>query len=165
MKFAEEVMEILEAFDLTQSYRTAAELASCSHNTVAHYVAAREAGGLTAHPVRRAQLVDPFLEKIEEWVEKSRGKLRADVAYEKLGAMGYQGSERTARRAVAASKSSWRAGNRRIYRPWVVEPGLWVLCGTPHKTHYAAAAIMRRHALPGVVAEIRAGSGASIRAA
>ena len=126
MKFAEEVMEILEAFDLTQSYRTAAELASCSHNTVAHYVAAREAGGLTAQPVHRAQLVDPFLEKIEEWVEKSRGKLRADVAYEKLGAMGYQGSERTARRAVAASKSSWRAGNRRIYRPWVVEPGLWV---------------------------------------
>ena len=126
MKFAEEVMEILEAFDLTQSYRTAAELASCSHNTVAHYVAAREAGGLTAQPVRRVQLVDPFLEKIEEWVEKSRGKLRADVAYEKLGTMGYQGSERTARRAVAASKSSWRAGNRRIYRPWVVEPGLWV---------------------------------------
>jgi hypothetical protein len=126
VKFAEEVMEILEAFDLTQSYRTAAELASCSHNTVAHYVAAREAGGLTAQPVRRVQLVDPFLEKIEEWVEKSRGKLRADVAYEKLGTMGYQGSERTARRAVAASKSSWRAGNRRIYRPWVVEPGLWV---------------------------------------
>ena len=51
-------------------------------------MAAREAGGLTAQPVHRAQLVDPFLEKIEEWVEKSRGKLRADVAYEKLVAMG-----------------------------------------------------------------------------
>ena len=45
MKFAEEVMEILEAFDLTRSYRTAASLADCSHNTVAHYVATREAGG------------------------------------------------------------------------------------------------------------------------
>ena len=30
MKFAEEVMEILEAFDLTQSYRTAAQLEDCS---------------------------------------------------------------------------------------------------------------------------------------
>ncbi len=125
MKFAEDVMEILEAFDLTQSYRAAAELADCSHNTVVHYVAAREAGVLSSQQVRRAQLVDPFLEKVEEWVEKSRGKLRADVAHAKLVAMGYQGSERTARRAVAASKSSWRAGNRRIYRPWVVEPGLW----------------------------------------
>ncbi|MHB1500920.1 MAG: hypothetical protein ACYCYK_07105 [Candidatus Dormibacteria bacterium] len=48
MKFAEEVMEILEAFDLTQSYRSAALLAACSHNTVAHYVAVREAGGVSA---------------------------------------------------------------------------------------------------------------------
>ena len=125
MKFAEEVMEILEAFDLTQSYRTAAQLAECSHNTVAHYVTAREAGGLSARQVRRTQLLDPYLEKIEEWVEGSHGKLRADVAHEKLTAMGYQGSERTARRGVAAAKSSWGAGYRRIYRPWVVEPGLW----------------------------------------
>ncbi|MHB1500179.1 MAG: IS21 family transposase [Candidatus Dormibacteria bacterium] len=125
MKFAEEVMEILEAFDLTQSYRSAALLADCSHNTVAHYVAVREAGGVSAEQVRRAQLLDPYLEKIEEWVEASRAKVRADVAYEKLVAMGYQGSERTARRGVAASKASWGTGHRRIYRPWVVEPGRW----------------------------------------
>lgn len=37
-------MEILEAFDLTGSYRAAAELAGCDHHTVAHYVALREAG-------------------------------------------------------------------------------------------------------------------------
>ena len=88
MKFAEEVMEILEAFDLTQSYRTAAELADCAHNPVARYVAAREAGGLSARPVHRAQLLDSYLEKIEEWVEGSRGRLRADVAHEKLLAAG-----------------------------------------------------------------------------
>jgi hypothetical protein len=58
-------------------------------------------------------------------VEGSRGRLRADVAHEKLLAMGYQGSERTARRGVAAAKPSWAAGYPRIYRPWVVEPGLW----------------------------------------
>ena len=47
MKSAGEIMEILEAFDLTKSLRDAGELAGCSHHTVARYVAAREVGGLT----------------------------------------------------------------------------------------------------------------------
>jgi len=41
-------------------------------------------------------------------------------------ALGYQGSERTIRRAVAAARRAWRAGNRRVYRPWVPEPGMWL---------------------------------------
>lgn len=125
MKFAEEIMEILAAFDLTGSYRDAGELAGCSHNTVARLVAARDTGALTAKTARRAQIIDAYLDKIEEWVELSRGRIRADVAYDKLVAMGYTGSERTSRRAVAAAKASWTAGNRRVYRPWVPEPGLW----------------------------------------
>lgn len=36
-------MQILEAFDLTGSFRAAAELAGCSHHTVARLVAEREA--------------------------------------------------------------------------------------------------------------------------
>ena len=44
MKSAEEIMNILEAYDLTGSLRDAAELAGCSHHTVARYVAARERG-------------------------------------------------------------------------------------------------------------------------
>lgn len=125
MKFAEEIMEILAAFDLTGSYRDAGELAGCSHNTVARLVAARDIGGLTAQTARRARVVDAYLDKIEEWVELSHGIIRADVAFDKLVAMGYTGSERTSRRAVAAVKASWMAGNRRVYRPWVPEPGLW----------------------------------------
>jgi hypothetical protein len=39
-------MEILEAFDLTGSYRDASELAGCSHHTVAAWVAKRDAGVL-----------------------------------------------------------------------------------------------------------------------
>ena len=58
-------------------------------------------------------------------MERSRGKLRADVAHGKLVALGYRGSERTTRRAVAAAKAAWKAGNRRVYRPWVAEPGMW----------------------------------------
>ena len=45
VKSAEEIMEILEAYDLTGSFRDAGELAGCSHHTVAGYVARREAGG------------------------------------------------------------------------------------------------------------------------
>ena len=93
MKHAEEIMRILEAFDLTQSYRAAGELAGCDHHTVAHWVARRDAGELTATPVRRPQLIDEFLAKVEEWMEASNGKIRADVAHDKLVAMGCAGSE------------------------------------------------------------------------
>ena len=125
MKSDEEIMEILEAFDLTQSYRDAAELAACSPNTVARYVEARDQGRLSCAPARRDQLVDAYADKLEEWLETSNGKVRADVVHDKLAALGYTGSERTTRRAVAAAKKAYRAGRRRRYRPWVPEPGMW----------------------------------------
>ena len=46
-------------------------------------------------------------------------------------ALGYLGSERTTRRAVAAAKKAYRAGRRRIYRPWVPEPGRYAGSGGP----------------------------------
>ncbi len=52
MKSDEEIMEILEAFDLTRSFRDAGELAGCSPNTVAHWVAARDDATLQS-PARR----------------------------------------------------------------------------------------------------------------
>ena len=126
MKCAGEIMEILEAFDLTGSLRDAAELAGCSHHTVAAYVAAREAGGLSDRAAARPRLIDGFLPKVEEWIERSNGRLRADVAHDKLLALGFTGSERTTRRAVAATKRSFRAGRVRVHRPWVTEPGMWL---------------------------------------
>lgn len=119
-------MEILEAFDLTGSLRDAAELAGCSHHTVARYVAARQAGGLLDRAATRPQLIDEFLPKVEEWVEHSVGKIRADRAHEKLLALGYEGSERTARRAVHQAKAAFGSGRMRVHRPWVTEPGMWV---------------------------------------
>ena len=56
----------------------------------------------------RPQLIDEFLPKIEEWVERSKGKIRADMAHEKLVALGFAGSERTTRRAVAAGEEGLR---------------------------------------------------------
>jgi hypothetical protein len=126
VKSAEEVMEILAAYDLTGSLRDAAELAGCSHHTVGRYVAAREEGRVPgAAAARRAGVIDPFLVKLEELVDRSHGKVRADVAHEKITAMGYGGSERTTRRAVARMKASYAAGRRRVFRPWVPEPGMW----------------------------------------
>src|SRR5215210_3099402 len=127
LKTTEEVMEILEAFDLTVTLRGAAELAGCDHKTVAHWVRAREeaGGGLPVAIGPRPQ-VDAFAGKVEEWVDRSRGKVRADVAHLRLVAMGYVGSERTTRRAVAAAKRRWRAEHGRRTRPWVTEPGLWM---------------------------------------
>jgi transposase len=127
LKRSEEVMEILEAYDLTGTLRGAAELSGCDHKTVAHWVAARDAaGGGLPVAVRSRPAVDAFAAKIEEWVGRSRGKIRADVAHQRLVAMGYMGSERTTRRAVAVAKRRWRQGNGRVTRPWVTEPGLWM---------------------------------------
>jgi transposase len=119
-------MEILEAFDLTGSLRDAAELAGCSHHTVGRYVSARDAGGVSDRPAARPQLIDEFLPKVEEWVEASRGKIRADRAHRKLVALGYAGSERTTRRAVAQTKRAFQSGRVRVHRPWVSEPGMWL---------------------------------------
>src|SRR5690625_6656414 len=71
-------------------------------------------------------MIDRHVTKIEEWVERSGGKVRADVIHERLVGMGFTGTERTTRRAVAEAKAAWRAGHRRTYRPWVTEPGLWL---------------------------------------
>jgi hypothetical protein len=126
VKSAEEIMNILEAFDLTGSLRDAAELAGCSHHTVARYVAGRERGrAVPGGPARRPGVIDEFLPKLEELVERSKGKIRADKAHQKITAMGYTGSERTTRRAVAALKAAWQADRRRVHRPWIPEPGMW----------------------------------------
>nr|WP_257907229.1 hypothetical protein [Janibacter limosus] len=54
MKSAEEIMKILDAYDLTGSLRDAGELADCSHHTVKGYVDRRAAGGLSETPAARA---------------------------------------------------------------------------------------------------------------
>jgi transposase len=125
VKSSEEIVEILEAFDLVGSYRAAAQLTGCDHHTVRRYVEQRDAGRAPER-MHAAQLIDPYLAKIEELVHRSHGRIGADVVHGKPLAMGYAGSERTTRRAVAAVKKAWRAGNRRVFRPWIPEPGLWL---------------------------------------
>jgi transposase len=125
-KREQEIMEILEAYDLTRSAWSAAELADCDPKTVQRYVQLRDAGRDVLTRAVRPKLVDQFADKIEELVERSYGKVRADVVHQKLGAMGFKGTERTTRRAVERAKTAYRQGKRRSYRPWLPEPGLWM---------------------------------------
>jgi hypothetical protein len=127
VKSREEIMEILEAFDLTHSFRDAGELAGCSHNTVAAWVAKRDTGRLpiAGEVERRVRRIDPYLGKIEEWVEHSPGKVRADVVFRRLKGLGYAGSDRSVRRAVSEAKRQFSTGRHRVYRPWIPEPGMW----------------------------------------
>ncbi len=122
----EKQMEVLEAYDLTKSYRAAAQLVGVDHHTVARAVALRAAGLEPGQELARPRCSDGFIDKIEEWVERSSGKVRADVVHERLVAMGYSGSERTTRRVVAAVKRQRARTGHRIYRPWIPEPGLWL---------------------------------------
>ena len=121
-----ETVHILEAFDLTKCPTSAAALAGCDRKTVLRYVAIRDAGGDPTERPRRQRLIDDYLDKIEELVERSNGKVRADVVHDAhLVPMGFAGDERTTRRAVAEAKEHYRAGRRRTYRPWIPEPGMW----------------------------------------
>jgi molybdenum-dependent DNA-binding transcriptional regulator ModE len=87
-------MNILEAYDRTGSLWDAAELAGCSHHTVARYVAERErerGRAVAGAAARRPGVIDEFLPKLEELVERFKGKIRADVAPEKITAMVMRG--------------------------------------------------------------------------
>jgi hypothetical protein len=122
-------MEILEAYDLTGSLRGAAALVGCDHKTVKHWVEVRERAGerLPGQAARPALvMVEPFAGKVGELVDRSHAKVRADKVHGTLVAMGYEGSYRTTRRAVAEAKRRWRNKHGRRTRPWIPQPGLWL---------------------------------------
>src|SRR5215472_4385238 len=98
-------MEILESYDATRCAHSAAQLAGCDAKTVRRYVALRDAGG--GDPLLARTAARP---KLEELVDTSKAKIRADKVHERLLAMGFTGTERTTRRAVREAKIAWRAG-------------------------------------------------------
>ncbi len=123
----EKEMEVLEAFDLTKSFRAAGQLTGVDHHTVARLVTARALGAeLTGEPVVRSKVAEAFADKITEWIDRSSGRVRADVVHDKLVSMGYRGSERTTRRVVAALKGVYNHDRHRVYKPWITEPGAWL---------------------------------------
>ncbi len=71
-------------------------------------------------------MIDDGRDLLETWVADSKGKIRGDEAHDKLVALGYTGTDRTTRRALAEIKAQWRLGSTRVNRPWIAEPGLWL---------------------------------------
>ena len=61
-------------------------LVGCSHHTVEHWVTMRDKGLLPDGTTlaERVKLIDGFMPKIEEWVERSNGRVRGDVVFDKL---------------------------------------------------------------------------------
>ena len=119
-------MNILEAFDLTGSYRAASQLCHCSPNTVKKYVQLRDAG--TPMPPRppRTPHTREHADLIDSMVERSQGLARADLIYNNLVAMGYTKSYRTCCRHVREAKLRYNANHARVHRPWVAHPGEWM---------------------------------------
>jgi transposase len=124
-----EIVEILVAFDATESVYAAAKMTGCDPKTVRRYVTARNAGRPVNGSAPRARLADPYAAKIEEWLERSQGHISATRAHQRLVRMGFTGSERTTRRMVAEARARWRGGAFRAGHVWTTEPGLWLQFG------------------------------------
>jgi hypothetical protein len=87
----------------------------------------RDAGELPDDgPQRRERIIDPFLAEdrgVGRAVARQDPRRRRVRQAEGVGLL--EGSERTVRRAVAEVKANYRRGRRRVYRPWIPEPGMW----------------------------------------
>ncbi|MGP3969652.1 IS21 family transposase [Streptomyces sp. 6N223] len=128
-KSEEEIIEILVAYDATESVSAAAKITGCDPKTVRRYVAVRDEGRPVTGRARRARLADPYMAKIEEWVDRSQGHITAARVHERLVRLGFTGSRRTTRRMLGEARDEWRRGNRRPGRAWLPEPGLWMQFG------------------------------------
>jgi transposase len=120
-------LDIINAYQETGSMRAAADLCGTTHKTVKRVLQRRAAG---QRPGRRRApqpgLAEPFTDLIYQKVKATDGRITAKRLLPVARAAGYAGSARTLRRAVAAQKVLWRK-HRRVYRPWVPEPGQHLL--------------------------------------
>lgn len=131
MRTGREQVEMIALYEELGSYRAVAAIVGCDHKTVKRYVELAGAQGQLAPVRHRARVTDPHAELIRSRIEKAQGKITAKRLLRVLRAAGYQGSARSLRRAVAAEKAAYRrrmAAEGRVYRPWVSDPGEWLLC-------------------------------------
>lgn len=120
MKSARERLDILSAVAELGSYRAAATLCGTTHKTVRRVVERRSLPP-TERPARPKN-TDPLTALIAERVRATDARISAKRLLPACRAIGYAGSARNLRRAVARAKATWRR-ERRVYRPWQPVPG------------------------------------------
>lgn len=113
-------MDIINAYRELGSYRAAAELCGTTHKTVRRIVE-RQQGGPRPERPRRPRATDVVSELIAERVERTQGRISAKRLLVTARAAGYEGSDRSFRRAVADAKAARR--RQRQFRPWLPAPG------------------------------------------
>jgi transposase len=114
-------MDIVNAYAELGSYRAAAAACGTTHKTVKRVVKRCQEGG-SAVRAERPHNTDPVEALIAERVRRTDGRISAKRLLPIAVAVGYRGSARNFRRAVAAAKAAWRR-ERRVYRPWIATPG------------------------------------------
>jgi transposase len=113
-------LDIINAYRELGSYRAAAELCGTTHKTVRRIVE-RQQGAPRPERPRRPRGTDVVSELIAERVERSQGRISAKRLLVAARAAGYEGSDRSFRRAVAEAKAARR--RHRVFRPWLPSPG------------------------------------------
>ncbi len=123
LKTTREYVNIIDAFHRLGSYRAAARLLGTTHKTVRRAVERQQAGGpWSRRPRPKSKNTDEVISVIWERVRVTDGRISAKRLLVQARAAGYRGSARNFRRAVAKVKAQWQQ-KRRIFRPWVPNPG------------------------------------------
>ncbi len=120
VKNAREQLAILTTYQELGSYRATATLCGTTHKTVRRVIERRSRPLLERPP--RPKATDPYLDLIAKRIEDTKGKITAKRLLPPCRAKGYDGSDRSLRRAVAIARAAYRRG-RRDYRPWDPVPG------------------------------------------
>jgi transposase len=113
-------LDIINAYRELGSYRAAAKLCGTTHKTVRRIVE-RQQGAAKPERPRRPRATDVVADLIGERVERTQGRISAKRLLVAARAAGYEGSDRSFRRAVAEAKAALR--RQRSFRPWLPAPG------------------------------------------